>query len=88
MATFSESMLLNTTLYVPKGCKGAYEKEDPWRNFWEIQETEFSGVDDAIADYTKTETGRYNLQGHQVTDDYKGVVIVKYSDGSTRKLIL
>ncbi len=33
-------------LYVPVGTKGAYEAVDPWRNFWNIEEFDFSGVDD------------------------------------------
>ena len=41
---------LKGTLYVPIGCKGAYEKVDPWRNFWNIEEMEFTGVDDIFGD--------------------------------------
>ncbi len=33
-------------LYVPVGTKGAYEAVDPWRNFWNIEEFDFSGDDD------------------------------------------
>lgn len=43
--TFKEAIL-----YVPKGTKTAYEKVDPWRNFWNIEEMDFSGVDGIEAD--------------------------------------
>lgn len=31
-------------LYVPTGSKAAYEAVDPWRNFWDIEEMDFSGI--------------------------------------------
>lgn len=37
-------------LYVPQGCKSAYEKVDPWMNFWNIEEKDYSGIDVASAD--------------------------------------
>ena len=42
--------LKEAILYVPKGTKTAYEKVDPWRNFWNIEEMDFSGVDGIEAD--------------------------------------
>lgn len=42
---FSDESLKETILYVPTGTKAAYEKVDPWRNFWNIEEMSFSGVD-------------------------------------------
>ncbi|MBQ7941589.1 MAG: leucine-rich repeat domain-containing protein [Muribaculaceae bacterium] len=42
---FSEYTLQYATLYVPKGSKKAYESVDPWRNFWNIEEKEFSVIE-------------------------------------------
>lgn len=39
--------LKNIILYVPTGCKAAYEAVDPWRNFWNIQEFDAAGIKDA-----------------------------------------
>ena len=51
---------------------------DPWRNFWNIEEKEFAGVDGVIADQeAKTEVGRFNLQGIEVGEDYEGLVIIR-----------
>ena len=47
---FSTDVTNKATLYVPTGCKSAYESVDPWRNFWNIEEYEFSGVESTFAD--------------------------------------
>lgn len=48
--TFSDHQYINTTLYIPIGTLSLYEKVDPWRNFWNIEEYDFSGVDDICVD--------------------------------------
>ncbi|MBD5333322.1 MAG: leucine-rich repeat domain-containing protein [Bacteroides sp.] len=74
---------------VPKGCLEAYQNAEGWKNFWNMSEMEDdeSGVETVIADTPKAEIARYNLQGQMVGDDYRGMIIVKYSDGSTAKMI-
>ena len=47
---FSESVLKESVLYIPTGTKTKYEEVDPWRNFWNIEEMEFSGIDGIEAD--------------------------------------
>ena len=47
---FSDKILKETALYVPTGTKTEYEKVDPWRNFRNIEEMDFSGVDGIEAD--------------------------------------
>ena len=47
---FSDKILKETVIYVPTGTKTEYEKVDPWRNFWNIEEMDFSGVDGIEAD--------------------------------------
>ena len=42
--TFSDDVLMNAVLYVPIGTKAAYMQVDPWRNFRNIEETDFSTV--------------------------------------------
>lgn len=48
-SVFSADILKNTILYIPKGSLAAYEKADPWRDFWNIEEMEYSGIDDIVA---------------------------------------
>lgn len=49
---FSDDVLKNAILYIPKGTSAAYNKVDPWRNFWNIEEMEFNGVSDIENDNT------------------------------------
>ena len=43
---FTDEALMNATLYVPVGTIDAYGKVDPWRNFWNIEEGNYSGIAD------------------------------------------
>lgn len=84
---FSNDNLENTILYVPTGSLSAYEKVDPWRTFRNIREMDYSGVQGVEPDGdAKTEIGRYNLQGLEVDSYYKGLIIIRYSDGSYCKM--
>lgn len=47
---FPDDVIKNAILYVPTGTLAAYEKVDPWRNFWNIEEMDFSGIEDAEMD--------------------------------------
>lgn len=47
-----------------------------------------SGIADAIATPARTETGRYDLQGREVNDTYRGIVIIRYSDGTAAKTLV
>ena len=47
---FSDKSLKEAILYVPVGTKAEYDKVDPWRNFWIIQEMDFGGIDGIVAD--------------------------------------
>ena len=47
---FSDDVLKNAILYVPTGTLAAYEKVEPWRDFWNIEEMDFSGVEETAAD--------------------------------------
>ena len=90
---FEDKNLMNTILYVPIGTKTEYEKVDPWRNFWNIEEIDYesiSGIKDVVGSYESTleETDRFDISGKHVSKDYKGLVIIRYSDGSIKKQIV
>ena len=50
IGAFTNDALMYSTLHVPLGCKSAYESVDPWRNFWNIVEMDFSDVDEIAID--------------------------------------
>lgn len=84
---FSASQYANIKVYIPKGSLAAYQNAEGWKNFWDIIEMEESGIDSVTNDLERTEVGRYDLQGRKVAGDYNGIVIVKYSDGTAKKII-
>ena len=90
---FMDKNIMSTILYVPIGTKTEYEKMDPWRNFWNIEEIDyesFSGIKDVVCsdESTLEETDRFDISGKHVSKDYKGLVIIRYSDGSIKKQIV
>lgn len=48
-----------------------------------------TGIDNAVAEQKEAEiTGYYNLSGHRIDTPCKGVNIIRYSDGSARKVVI
>ena len=60
-SVFSDESYKVATLYVPTGTMTEYEKVDPWRNFWNIEEMDFSGIENIVVD--KASTAVYTLDG-------------------------
>ena len=87
--TFANATYLNAKLRVPKGTLQAYQNAEGWKNFWNIEEYDpNSGIDEVPVQVgAKTECGRYDLQGRPVDDTYRGVTIIRYTDGSARKVM-
>ena len=75
------------TLYVPKGTKNAYQNSR-WCYCKEIIEMETSGIDSVILNPDAKEVSRYSVNGQRLAVPVKGLNIVKYSDGSARKVVV
>ena len=75
------------TLYVPKGTKNAYQNSR-WCYCKEIIEMETSGIDSVILNPDAKEVSRYSLNGQRLAVPVKGLNIVKYSDGTVRKVVV
>lgn len=81
----------NCTLYVPKGSLEAYRQMNgygDWGNFPCIIEMETTGIDSVTLNPNAKEVSRYSADGQQLATPAKGLNIVKYSDGSVRKVIV
>lgn len=86
-STFTNRQYLDSEIYVPYGAKDKYLSVEPWRNFWNIYEMVDTGVaSNCITE--REEACRYDLTGNIVTEDYKGIVIIRYTDGKTRKQVI
>ena len=88
----------DATLYVPTGCKSAYEAAG-WGKYFaqiiEMEETEqkaafakaLTGISTVKADDGVKPSGWYDLQGRRLTEPRKGVNIIRYNDGTARKVL-
>lgn len=85
---FDNSTYNSSTLYVPYGSKAAYQSADGWKNFKNIEEM----VPSAIHDVKTTEEGVriigiYDSNGNKCSDLQRGINIIKYNNGETKKVL-
>ena len=74
------------TLYVPQGTKHDYLLADVWGDFWNIIEYNPTGIDKVTTSTDAKELSRYSVNGQRLSAPAKGLNIVKYSDGSVKKV--
>lgn len=85
---FREIDVKNCVLYVPAGKVGAYRSAKNWCDFDNIIEVETSGIDSVTLNPDAKVVSRFSSDGQLLTVPVKGLNIVKYSDGSVRKVIV
>ena len=76
----------NCTLYVPQGTKQDYFLADIWGDFENIVEYDPTGIDKTTTSTDVEEVSRYSVNGQRLVGPTKGLNIVKYSDGSVKKV--
>ena len=74
------------TLYVPMGTRDDYCASDFGNYFENIVEFEATGIDKTTISTDVEEVARYSVNGQQLSAPTKGLNIVKYSDGSVKKV--
>lgn len=74
-------------LYVPKGAIDNYRRTDVWRDFYNIREYVPTDINNVINSYIK-ENASFSLNGQRQNQLVKGLNIVKYSDGSIKKVVV
>jgi hypothetical protein len=77
----------NCTVYVPKGTYDAY-KSSEFGYFEKIVEFDASGIDKVATSADAKEVSRYSANGQRLSAPAKGLNIVKYSDGSVKKVVV
>lgn len=89
---FANKTYLNCKLYVPKGCKSAYETANVWKNFWniiELEETdETSGIEKYKADAHAENNSIYSVIGYKTNTLQRGVNVIRMNDGTVKKVIV
>ena len=73
------------TIYVPKGTYGDYRSSD-FGYFENIVEFDATGIDKTTISTDIEEVARYSVNGQRLSAPTKGLNIVKYSDGSVKKV--
>ena len=73
------------TLYIPKGTYENYWLTE-WGMFENIIECETTGIDKVTTSSDAKELSRYSVNGQRLSAPTKGLNIVKYSDGSVKKV--
>ena len=84
-STFSECDTKKCTVYVPKGTYDDYWLSE-FRYFENIVEFEATGIDKTTTSTDVEEVSRYSVNGQRLVGPTKGLNIVKYSDGSVKKV--
>ena len=74
------------TLYVPMGTRDDYRLSGFGNYFENIVEFEATGIDKTTTSTDVEEVGRYSVNGQRLSAPTKGLNIVKYSDGSVKKV--
>ncbi|MDD6075134.1 MAG: leucine-rich repeat domain-containing protein [Bacteroidales bacterium] len=77
---------LETVYVVDEDAKTAYQAQEPWYRYEIVVMP--TGIEEVETDKTApTIVGCYDLNGKLINGKQRGTVIVRYSDGTTRKLL-
>ncbi len=83
-STYKFSQKWTCTLYVPQASMSDYQAADQWKEFFFIADGIQSATDNAN---NAKEAARYNLGGQRVNGKQRGLNIIKYSDGTIKKVM-
>ncbi len=68
------------------GSKSAYSTAIERKDFFNIEEIEVNGIDGVNADGQTEASGCYTFDGKRISTPQKGVNVIRYSDGTTKKV--
>ena len=77
---------LETVYVVDEDAKTAYQAQEPWNQYAIVVMP--TGIEELETDKTTpTIVGYYDLNGKLINSKQRGAVIVRYSDGTARKVL-
>ena len=77
---------LETVYVVDEDAKTAYQAQEPWINYEIVAMS--TDIEEVGTDKTApTIVGYYDLNGKLINGKQRGAVIVRYADGTTRKVL-
>ena len=78
---------LKTVFVMDEDAKTAYQTQEPWYRYEIVVMP--TGIEEVETDKTApTIVGYYDLNGKLINGKQRGAVIVRYSDGTTRKVLV
>ena len=86
-AVFGACDAKKCTVYVPIGTYADYRSSE-FGYFENIVEFDATGIDKVITSTDAKELSRYSVNGQRLSAPAKGLNIVKYSDGSVKKVVV
>ncbi len=75
-------------LYVPEGTLEAYSTAYAWKDFLNIIDNQPNAIDDIMTNGNAEAVGYYTTDGKQVPTLQRGINIVRYSDGTAKKVLV
>lgn len=85
--TIFQSTPLETVYVVDVNAKTAYQVQEPWNQYAIVVMP--TGIEELETDKTTpTIVGCYDLGGRKLAGKQRGAVILRYSDGSSRKVMV
>jgi hypothetical protein len=75
----------NCTLSVPKGVTAAYQQAEQWKEFFFVND-DASGIRTTMTD-SSVPFVLYDLNGYKKEELQRGINIIKYSDGTVKKVM-
>lgn len=90
---FTDSYIKSTTLHVPQCSIESYKATSPWSIFGNIVPLTEDEINDVIKEVensqlTTDNVERYDLQGRKLAISQKGINIIRYSDGTTKNILV
>ena len=86
--TFDSDTYSKAKLYVPIGKKAAYQETEGWKEFYNIEEYDYStGIAAPQMGKAAKIVDAYQLNGQKRNGVQRGLNIVRMSDGTTKKVV-
>lgn len=87
--TFDNETKINATLYVPKGSLLDYWDDNQWKKFMNIEEFDVTSIGSLNTNVNDVqEVSRYSDNGQRLNTPAKGLNIVKYNNGTVKKIMI
>lgn len=87
--SFDNETIINATLYVPKGSLLDYWDDNQWKKFMNIEEFDVTSIGSLNTNSNDVqEVSRYSDNGQRLNTPAKGLNIVKYNNGTVKKIMV